>query len=366
MDDELKSLVALNVCPGIGPLRFAQLLSVFGTATGIYTATDSDIRNCGLPGNVAETYIRFRRSFDVSRYLTRVSDKHILLVPYTSELYPPFLSQITDRPFLLYVKGNADALAHTGAKSVAVVGTRRMTGYGKAVTTELTSGLVSAGCQIVSGMAWGIDAVAHRTALDANGVTVAVLGCGVDVIAPASNTDLYTDIQANAGAVISEIPVGVRPNKGMFPARNRIISGLSAGVVVTEGPEHSGALITARFAAEQGREVFAVPGPVTSPTSRGPAILIKNGAKLVETVADILEEIGLSADSGSKDRQAVDTATLAQDELKIYNLLVGGRHTVDELVQRLQLPVSCISAALTVLEVRGIVKNCGDTIYQLA
>lgn len=205
--------------------------------------------------------------------------------------YPARLKEIPDPPKLLFVKTKAGLDALNLDRTIAVVGTRTMTRYGEEVTKRLVRDLVANGFTIVSGMAYGIDTVAHRTAIDAGGKTIAVLGCGIDIIWPPSNARLYARIgEEGCGAIVSEMPLGMRPNKELFKTRNRIISGLCLGVVVTEGAENSGALITARFAAEQGREVFAVPGPITSPYSKGPARLIQEGAKLVETVEDILYE----------------------------------------------------------------------------
>lgn len=204
--------------------------------------------------------------------------------------YPRLLKEIPDPPTTLYVKtASPDVL---GTRTIAVVGTRHMTKYGADVTRKLVRQLVAKGFTICSGMAYGIDTVAHRAAIDAGGKTIAVLGCGIDIIWPPSNARLYSRIgEEGHGAIVSEMPPGVKPNKDVFKTRNRIISGISLGVVVTEGAANSGALITARFAAEQGRDVFAVPGPITSPLSRAPARLIKEGAKLVETVEDILDEL---------------------------------------------------------------------------
>lgn len=203
--------------------------------------------------------------------------------------YPRMLREIPDPPAVLYVQ--ATDLSLPLARTIAVVGTRRVTPYGEAVTRRLTRGLVEAGFTIVSGMALGVDAIAHQTALECGGATITVLGSGIDIIYPASNARLYRTIsQARGCAILSEFPPGVGPAKEQFPHRNRIISGLSLGVVVIEGTDRSGSLITARYAAEQGREVFAVPGPITSLYSKGPAKLIKQGAKLVESVEDILDE----------------------------------------------------------------------------
>lgn len=208
--------------------------------------------------------------------------------------YPRMLKEIPDPPASLYVQ-TATSLADLHLdQTIAMVGTRHITRYGEEVTGKLTRDLVNAGFTIVSGMAVGVDTVAHETAIAAGGNTIAVLGCGIDIIYPPSNARLYHVISRSPGsAIFTEFAPGVRPTREQFPRRNRIISGLSLGVVVVEGTDRSGSLITARFAAEQGREVFAVPGPITSPYSRAPAILLKQGAILVESADDIIEELNL-------------------------------------------------------------------------
>ena len=215
----------------------------------------------------------------------------IFTVTIGEHAYPRLLREIPDPPAVLYVRGRTSGSKMNMDKTIAVVGTRHITAYGEKVTKKLVRELVLRGFTIVSGLALGVDAVAHQSAIDAGGKTIAVLGCGIDIIAPPRNATLYWDIVNGHGAVVSEIAPGVRPDKKRFVTRNRIISGLSLGVLVIEGTEHSGTLITARYAGEQGREVFAVPGPVTSRFSRASAILLKNGAKLVESADDIIEEL---------------------------------------------------------------------------
>lgn len=207
---------------------------------------------------------------------------------YSHGRYPPLLKEIPDPPRILYVRGTGSKLRLD--KTIAVVGARRCSAYGKEIAMRLVTDLVKRGVVIVSGLAYGIDTIAHWAAIRAGGKTIAVLGSGLDIIHPSRNTDLYWQIVNGNGAAISEIPPGIRPDKKQFVTRNRIISGLSLGVVVIEGTDKSGTLITARYAAEQGRDVFAVPGPLMSETSRASNILLKNGAKLVESANDILEE----------------------------------------------------------------------------
>lgn len=280
MTEEQSYWVAFSVFPGIGPVRFGHLLNTFGTAKAAWFSPLSD------------KFIHFRKTFDLDEYLEKLNVLHVSVLTLGDPKYPKLLKEISDPPFLLYIRGKNTGEPINLNKTIAVVGTRKITPYGQEVTRRLVTGLVAHGFTIVSGLAYGVDAVAHQAAIDAGGKTIAVLGCGIDIIAPAGNAKLYRMIgEEGFGAIVSEMPLSLRPDKGLFIARNRIISGLSLGVVVTEGAEDSGALITARNAGEQGREVFAVPGPITSPLSRGPSRLIKKGAKLVESVEDILDEI---------------------------------------------------------------------------
>lgn len=279
--------------PGIGPVRFSHMYTYFGSAKRAWGAPVSELVSAGLPQRIASEFHSFRRSFDIPGYVAKLASLGVVALPLTHPKYPALLKEISDPPFVLYVKGKKTATPIDMTRTIGVVGTREVTAYGREVTRTLVSDLVSLGFTIVSGLARGVDTVAHETALEAGGKTIAVLGCGIDIVAPESNAYLYRAISEGGGAIVSEMPLGMRPSKGLFVARNRIISGLSLGVVVTEGAYDSGALITARNAGEQGREVFAVPGPVTSAFSRAPAKLLKNGAKLVESAQDIIEELGV-------------------------------------------------------------------------
>lgn len=279
MDEEKKCWVGFSVFPGIGPVRFRQLLEKFGSARAAWEQPLSD------------KFTQFRKTFDIESYLEKLQKLHVSVITLNDPKYPKLLKEISDPPFLLYIRGINTGKPINMEKTIAVVGTRRVTPYGKVATQKIVKELVEKGFTIVSGLAYGVDAIAHQTAIDCGGKTIAVLGCGIDIMYPASNASLYRSIANGGGAVVSEMPPGARPDKKLFVTRNRIISGLSRGVVVIEGGEHSGTLITARYAAEQGREVFAVPGPITSEGSRGPAILLKQGAKLVESADDIIEEL---------------------------------------------------------------------------
>lgn len=362
MDEEHKHWVAFSVFPGIGPARFKLLFNYFGSARAAWEAPFSTFKEIKLGEKLSDEFDRFRKTFALDKYLQQLEALHVSVLTLSDPKYPKLLKQIPDAPFVLYIKGKKTQQPISLDRTIAVVGTRKITPYGKNVTERLVSDLVACGFTIVSGLAYGVDAVAHQAALDAGGKTIAVLGCGIDIIAPPSNARLYAAIAKGGGAIISEMPLGLRPNKGLFPARNRIISGLSLGVVVTEGAHDSGALITARNAAEQGREVFAVPGPITSPYSGGPARLLKNGAKLVETVEDILEELNLPSLSNLTKKQIKGETA---EEEKILDLLADRQFHIDELVRTSGLTTAVVAATLTVLELRGIVKDYGEKTYGL-
>jgi DNA processing protein len=294
MDEEKSYWVGFSVFPGIGPVRFKLLRDYFGSAKAAWETQTGELRNIKLGEKLTEQFDHFRKTFNIEAYLKQLQDLHVSVLTLNDSKYPKLLKEISDPPFLLYIRGKKTDEPINLERTIAVVGTRKITRYGEEVTRRIVADLVSYGFTIVSGLAYGVDAIAHQTAIDSGGKTIAVLGCGIDIIAPPSNARLYRQISEDGfGAVVSEMPLGLWASKGTFPARNRIISGLSLGVVVTEGADDSGALITARNAGEQGREVFAVPGPITSPYSRAPAALIKKGAKLVESAKDILEELGL-------------------------------------------------------------------------
>ncbi|MCL4359631.1 DNA-processing protein DprA [Patescibacteria group bacterium] len=365
MDEETAAWVGFSVFPGIGPVRFRLLREYFGSAEKAWHAPVGTLRDLHLGQSLLDEFEAFRRTFRVTEYLKRLDDLHVRILRLDDPKYPRLLREIPDAPFLLYIKGKRGSSPIDLSRTVAVVGTRNVTRYGTEVTGRFASELAAAGCTVVSGLAYGVDAVAHQAALDAGGSTIAVLGCGIDIIAPPSNAVLYRRIaEEGRGAVVSEMPLGLRPNRGLFPARNRIISGLSLGVLVTEGADDSGALITARNAAEQGREVFAVPGPVTSPYSKGPAKLIKNGAALVESAADILAALGFSpaASQGPDTGRAGDT----EEERLIVRLLSHEPLHIDAIVRASGLTAAAVAATLTVLEMKGMVKDLGEKVYRLA
>jgi DNA processing protein len=271
------------------------------------------------------------------------------------------LKEISDPPPVLFLKGN---LTDFSLPMLAVVGTRKSTAYGRQVCEMLTGELALTGLVIVSGMARGIDSVAHQTTLAVGGKTVAVLGEGVDVVYPPENKELYEEI-IKSGVVLSEMPPGHRPSRGTFPARNRIISGLSLGVLVIEGAEDSGALITASAALEQKREVFAVPGPITSPLSAGPTKLLKNGAKLVYRTEDVLEALNLNPKFRKQklEQEVENKQDLSSEEKTILELLVNENLHIDEIIRKSGLASAQTGSLLSLMEIKSLVKNLGGGNY---
>ena len=374
--EEKKYWVGFSVFEGIGPLRFKLLLDYFGSAKNGYSASEKELLSVGLSEKLVLKFLDFRKNFDLDSYLLRLDKLGIKAICSEEESYPKLLKEIVDKPAVLYVKTqDAEGPARIftkfngagktqnifGNEAIAVVGTRKVTGYGRQVTEMITEGLVAAGLVVVSGLARGVDKISHETALGNNGLTIAVLGCGLDLVYPTEHQGLAERIIESGGAVISEYPLGVPAMPGNFPARNRIISGLSLGVVVTEAAEDSGSLITASNAAEQGREVFAVPGPITSPLSFGTAELIKKGAKLVRGVNDILEELGIKG----KAKGVEEIGELGTEERMLFDLLQNENLHIDEICRRTQTDSAKIGALLSIMEIKGIIKNFGEGVYGL-
>jgi len=321
-------------------------------------------------GEVRERCPQFRSSdvdallaastLDVTPALERLETVGAGVVGYGTAGYPRLLAQIEDAPPLLYARGEfttADELC------VAIVGTRRGTPYGEAVTEMLATGLGRRGFTIASGLAIGIDAAAHRACVAAGTRTIGVMACGIDIDYPKSNADLRERIPER-GVVISEMPLGQEPRREVFPQRNRIVSGLSLGVIVVEAPARSGALITANLALDQGREVFAVPGDIKAPNSRGGHALIKDGARLVETVEDVIDGLGLLLAAVPERRPAQQVqADLSPDEQAIARELAAGPRQLDQLVAASNLPPARVSAALMLLEVKQVIKRMSGGTY---
>lgn len=358
---ELDAALVLNVS-GLSPQRQLALIRAFGTAEKALGATDAEL--AAVEGFTAAHLSRLRESAtatDVAALRLQCEQHGVQAVPYTSPHFPSLLRETEDAAPLLYVQG---AIERRDELAIALVGTRKCSAYGLTMARKLSEGLARRGFTIVSGMALGIDGEAHRAALEAGGRTIAVMASGPDITYPADHRGLREGI-AGAGAVVTEFSFGVEPLRERFPARNRLISGLSLGVIVVEAPAKSGALITARLAGEQGREVFAVPGDVTRPESRGSHALIKDGARLVEFPEDVVEGLDIMLQA-VPERQPFATEDLPQNERAIVDALSHQPRHVDEIVTRCKLPASDVSAGLMILEMKGIVRRLpGSTFVRL-
>ncbi|MGE0824094.1 MAG: DNA-processing protein DprA [Candidatus Binatia bacterium] len=353
--------LALRLVRGIGNVTYRELLAQFSTPAAILRAEFSSLVDAGTHPTVARAITTFDQWQTVEQELKKLARNGVRLVTRMDAEYPINLTHLHDPPPFLYVKGT---LIPEDRFAVAIVGSRAASAYGRTMAQELASGLAEKGITIVSGLARGIDAEAHRATLAAGGRTIAVLGSGVDVIYPSEHRSLALDI-SKKGAIISEFALGSKPDAMNFPYRNRVISGLTLGTVVIEAAEKSGSLITARCALEQNREVFAVPGNVTSGRSRGPHQLIKEGAKLVETVDDILSEIAPGLISTPTQSSVSVMVDLEPDEEQLVGIFDSDPLHVDMLIAKSGLSAPRVLELLLGLELRGIVSQLPGTHFML-
>ena len=366
-DESIQFWLGLTRVDGLGVRGAHKLIAHFGSPQAAYMASLTELESAGIPARVAQAIFSQAGLKDAEKEVAAAAKVGCQLLALDSDDYPPLLKQIPDPPLALYVRGNPKLLSQY---AVAMVGTRKPSAYGSSVAHRLAHDLAERGLVVVSGLARGIDSAAHRGALEANGKTVAVLGSGLDVIYPRENKRLAEKVM-ETGAMISEFPLGTGPAPENFPIRNRIISGLSLGVVVVEAAEYSGSLITARLGLEQNREVFAVPGNITSPQSFGPNHLIKQGAKLVDQWMDVVEEFPaevrmqlLPAEEASEDALgAVKTGSLFEhsltpDQKAVFEALrADAALFVDEIVGAAQIPQPRVLAALLELEMSGLIRQ---------
>lgn len=365
MDERLYWL-GFSVFSGIGPVRFKRLLDYFGTAQSAWGASVADLKKARLGDITAKRLDEFRYNFPITDYFHKLRDADVKFFTLSDSQYPEFLSRIKNPPFVLYVKGDFDFRKPENQKMIAIVGTRKITSYGSQVTELVARNLVDAGCVIVSGLAMGVDSKAHNVTIESNGKTIAVLGSGVDICTPKENIFLYRKILEAKGAIVSEFPLGQEPQKGSFPSRNRIIAGLCAGVVVTEGAADSGALITAEDAFSNNRKVFAVPGPITSDLSKGPNSLIAKGAIPVSKAADILQALGYGRGKpvfAKKDSGEAKGET--KEEQVIIDFLRDEQLHIDELIRKTGIQASAIGTILSLMEMKGMLRNLGSGIFAL-
>ncbi len=342
-----------------GPARTNLLKSYFGTAKKAWNALNEDLVEIGLNKTLAREFTVYRDTLNAKNYFNSLKRNVIDYVVLGDDDYPENLLDLPDAPHVLYLRGK---ILPTDQNAVAIVGTRKMTSYGKEVATHYSSRLSDMGIAVVSGLAIGIDAAAHKGTLAAGGRCIAVMPSGLDSITPRSNMGLARDIVKNKGLIVSEMPLGSGVFRSSFPMRNRIISGLSKAVVVVEGAEKSGTLLTASAAAEQGRQVFAVPGQVTSPMSGAPHFLIKNGAKIAFSVEDVVEELNMQLNVDTEKIERVMPKD--KNEAKLLDILSVEPLHLDEIARISSLKVPDVSARLTVMELKGLVVNIGRGIYK--
>jgi DNA processing protein len=356
-----KYWVGFNLVTGVGPAKTRMLLSAFGDDLARAWHADMEaLQAAGLDRRALGNLLETRSTRDLDREMERIEAQDITVLTWKDEQYPHLLRQIADAPPVLYIKGG---MLPEDEWAVAVVGTRMATTYGKEAATRIAGELARNRVTVVSGLARGIDSTGHRAALEADGRTIAVLGCGLDIVYPSENRRLADRI-IRQGALVSEYPLGTPPEAGNFPPRNRIISGLSLGTVIVEAGPRSGALITADYALDQGREVFAVPGNIFRRASQGTNALIQDGATPVLSIESILEALNLNMVSQQQAARAIIPENETESRLLEY-LSVDPVH-VDDLGQQAGLPISEVTSTLALMELKGMVRQVGGMHYVLA
>jgi DNA processing protein len=357
MDDRAYWL-GFHLIPNIGAARIARLIESFGSIRAAWEGNLAAFREAGMNEKAASALVDHRAKIDLEREWERVQRAGASMLTLEDDAYPRLLREIPSPPPVIYIKGE---MLPEDETAIGVVGTRRATRYGLEMTRRLSSGLASSGIVIVSGLARGVDGIAHAEALDAGGRTLAVLGCGVDHLYPPEHRKLSERIIEH-GALISEFPIGTKPEARNFPIRNRLISGLSIGVLVIEAPRKSGALITSTFAADQGRTVFAVPGSAMSTSSEGTNQLLRDGAVLTASVDDVLEELNLERRyAAMENRRLLPDAT--GDEQDVLKTLDGEPRHIDEIAIDTGINISQLSAMLLQMQLKGLVRDVGGQHY---
>ena len=353
-----KYWVAFSRIPSLGPVKFRLLEGYFGSLEQAWIASPGELRAAGIDDKSARVVLQQRVSVSPDGEMEKLERAGVQVVTWQDPAYPPRLKEISDPPPVLYLRGD---LRPEDERSVAVVGTRRATAYGREAASTLTRDLARNGVTIVSGLALGIDAIAHRTALDMGGRTVAVFANGLDIIYPSEHARLARDIEA-AGCLATEYPLGTRPKANQFPMRNRIMSVLTLGTLVIEAPERSGALWTVRHALEQNREVFCVPGSIFSPVSQGTNALIQQGAKLVMNYVDVLEELNLTVVSHQIEMRGLIEPQDESESLLLNHITHEPIH-IDDIRRHSQLPIATVSGTLAMMELKGLIKQVGSMHY---
>lgn len=340
----------------VGPARLRRLLDTFGSLERAWHASSTELRRCLEERSIREL-LETRSTLDLQAVMAGLEQSAARVIVLTDDGYPSLLREIAAPPPVLYYRGE---LIETDRNAVAIVGTRRMTPYGREMTARISGELARAGVTIVSGLARGVDGVAHQAALDAGGRTIAVLGSGVNKIYPPEHRKLAHRI-AEQGAVLSDYVPETPPDGVNFPPRNRIISGLSLAVVVIEAPDRSGALITVDFAADHGRDVFAVPGPINSPNSNGCNRLLREGARLVRSADDILEDLHISR--AGEPMPVQSSLPVSEEDRRLLSVMTAAPQHIDDLAALNDSPVTEVSSRLMMLELQGLVRNVGAQHY---
>ena len=352
MDDNQKACLGFALCMGVGPMTFIKLITHFTSPYKAFFASPNELRPFFRVTKHYEMFLLFRKTYDAEKEIKQIQNGGVWIMTQWHSDYPKLLKNINDPPICIFGKGDRNSINFANDICIGIVGARKNTPYGQYVAEELGKAFASAGLVIVSGMATGIDTVSHKAAIEKKARTIAVLGTGIDIIYPNENKELHEQIIKEYGIIISEYPPGFGTNPGMFVLRNRIIVGLSKAIVVVEGGKHSGTLTTARYAAENGRDVYAVPGPITSEMSVGPHILLREGARILSNANELLKDFGLSQESDMVTQKPTD---LSVEEKKIYDLLTIKKLHTDEVAKKIFLSISETLPILSLLEVRGII-----------
>lgn len=360
------ALIILNMISGIGPVRVRELSSLFGSPAKILSSSREQLASAPNIGKkIAEDIYSWQKTIEYEKELELAEKAGVKIITYLDDEYPELLKEIYDPPLCLYVRGNLSA---NTARNIGIVGSRRITNYGSRIGKHLSEAASFAGWNVVSGLAYGMDAIAHQAVVDANGITIAVLGGGLARIHPQDHIPLAKKIIEKNGAVISEFPMEFSPNKWSFPMRNRIISGLSQGVIIVEAGLRSGSLITAKCALDQGRTVFAVPGQADNPQAKGTNQLIKNGAKLTESFDDVLEEFeflpGLHTQQEKIQQKEIEINDISEEEKAILTALSRGNLSADQLAAETNIPTGALLSNLMKMEIKRMVSQLPGKIFE--
>ena len=358
--DEKVYYVGFSIFPGIGAALFDRLLQRFGSAESAWNSSEADLIET-VGEKITEKFLAFRKTINLSAELENCVQKDIQLITVADKIYPRLLKEIVRPPYLLYVKGDASILSFS--KIIGVVGTRKITQYGKQVTEMLTADLVNAGFVTVSGLALGVDACAHTATIDAGGKTIAVLGCGVDCCYPRENQKIYDRILSTGGAIVSNFPPSMEATRFTFPARNALIAGLSQALLVTEGAADSGSLITAEYAKKFRRPLFAVPGPITSSLSKGTNSLLKTNGIAVTSIKDILDSLGIMGTPKALTGKGKALRGSSKEEQMVLDLLENGPLLFDEIVRTIGKDSKNTGSLLSLMELSGLIHQEGGKYY---